>query len=288
MSALGFHVTIRTVDDSPIAPSDRDRRAVARVALAVGRAHGLFVFGVPDWHFHGGLVATRDSAGRFAQRLELALKAAVPTLAPLEPARIRPFRDGRHRANTVRYCLTQAEHHGVTTDPYRECSNLPDLLGLRLLGAYTLPRVREVAPRLQPRDVRRFLGLPMPEPGSPAPDALVEAALAATALPSLAGRHPEVNEARLAAVHAAPELDAAVLADALGLTARAVRRLRARTPREALVRAVRLQASLRDAHPAPDCFADAPPPPYATSITTFPTTRPLFERAHASPTRASG
>ena len=64
--------------DASSTPSDRDL-LVFRALLV------LFAFFAPDGHLHAAVGADRAAAGRFAQRVILALRAVLPLDAPFEP-----------------------------------------------------------------------------------------------------------------------------------------------------------------------------------------------------------
>lgn len=244
MSSLGYQLVLRTIDDRPLATTPEARRVLARTVLDIGRDHGLFVFRAADTHLHAGLEGHPAGAGRFCQRVHVALRARLG-LPEFSPAGPRPFRDAWHRQSALLYVLRQEQRHGVEPDPFHEAGSLPELLGLRTVGAWLLPRVRALFPRLTREPLLELLGVPGLEEGVRV-EHLREATLAASALATLEGRMPDAERARVAAVHAPrPNAGTAALARALGLDASTVRRLAHGTPDAALVAAIRRQMALR-------------------------------------------
>ena len=152
--------------------------------------------------------------------------------------------------------LQQRAHHGLDGDPLREASNLPDLLGLRAIGAYTRANVRRLLPRVHRSELLEILGVPELTPSDGPFDLIVEATLAAAALPALAGSSPEVLAARRALVEVVGhQMAPAALARRIGVSRRTLFRIRARRGDDALVRSVHLQLGLLARLPA----ATAPP-----------------------------
>lgn len=157
-----------------------------------------------------------------------------------------PIRDQRHLLNTLRYVLTQHERHGLEVLSFLEATNLPDLLGLRLIGLYTRDNVLRCLPRIRPATLLEWVGLPGLRPADGPLTALGEATLSATALSSLDARSQPVLEARRAMLEVVgASLKIADLAQHLGVTERTLYRLRHRPANHDLVRAIRLQLGLR-------------------------------------------
>jgi hypothetical protein len=96
--------------------------------------------------------------------------------------------------------LRQPLHHQLPLEPRREASNLPDLLGLRRLGSYTRVNVRRHLPRVRRADLLALLGVTELLSARGPAEWMVEAALAASALPDLTGKSPEAVAARRAVV----------------------------------------------------------------------------------------
>ncbi len=172
---------------------------------------------------------------RLALGSALEARIGAPSLFPIE--------DGRHAQRLIAYVHGQDAHHGVGLDPWREGTSLPDLLGLRVTAPWLIDRVRAIAPRLRRPQLWQEWG--REEIEAIELSLLAEAAASAVGSIALTGNTPAVVSARIAAVAAAGSLGTAELAVALGLTARAVQRLRSRPASPVLVRAILLQCGLR-------------------------------------------
>ncbi len=258
---IAHHVIVRHASNAVLARDPAERRALARAVLSVGRDADLFAFFSPDGHLHAAVGGDRAAAGRFAQRVILALRAALPLDGAFEPARIKPVDDQAYLRKLVPYVLGQAAHHGVDPIVGLDASNLPDLLGLRPLGAYTIPALRARLPRLTGAELRGWLAVGELTPRLDLAH-LATAAAAAAALPDLRARSEEALDAKAAAIAAArsggpaavapgrvavagddggPFAGSRAIAAALGLERTTVWRLAGRTVSPALVRAVLLQ-----------------------------------------------
>ncbi len=246
MEPLAWHVTMRRSVDRVIAPGAEQRRKLVDVCLQIGRDHGLFLLGAPDTHVHTAVETDRRDAGRFARDLETALCKHLDLGAGWAPAHFTPVEDQRHLRSLRSYILGNGRHHGSTDDPWLEGTNLPDLLGARLNGAYTAGRLRALLPRTTRALLLDLAGLD-DLVDLPDPDRLVDAAAAALGLPRLEGRGNAVLRARRAviAVGESLGLSGATLAEMLALDRRSVLRLRASAPDPVLSRAIGLQCDLR-------------------------------------------
>ena len=247
MNSLGWHVMLRLEDDRVLAPSVAARRAVARAVLRVGGSHRMFVFNAADTHLHVGLLSDRGSAGRFSQSVKLALASALELPVPFELPRMVPIRDRRHLENLLHYVSRNHDHHGVQHDPLRDASNLPDLLGLRVIGASTAHLVSEVLPSVRAAHLERHL--PVGRLGVPTTwDPLLDAAAASVGRAELRSNEPEVRDARGAAVRVALRLGASrkEVGEILGVSARSVRRYARADGRPDLERAIQGQLALRE------------------------------------------
>jgi len=244
MDALGHHIRLRLEDDRVIAPGPENRRVVTRVVLAQARREHLLAFRLVDTHLHIEVGCGREAAGRLAQRIEGSLRKRLELR--FVPAYVKLIQDQQHLNNTFRYVLDQERHHGLDTDPFHDGSNLPDLLGLRVLGQFTAENVRALLPRITRRDLLGYLGLPDLD-GSPIRyDHLEPAAAAAAGLGELRGSTSEVVAARSAAVRVAgDEIPLGHLAGLLDVSIRTVQRIRSLPVDERLVVAVRRQLWLR-------------------------------------------
>ena len=147
MSAIGQHMMFRAKDDRVILKTSTHRRQFSRVLLAHGEEFGLFAFSHADTHGHAGISCSRAAAGKFARRVLSALTQTIPVDGGFAPARFKDIDDQRHLDRLFDYILNQQNHHGAFVDAYHDASNLPDLLGLRVTGAYTAQTVRALLPR---------------------------------------------------------------------------------------------------------------------------------------------
>lgn len=247
MSELGYHVCLRLKEPRVIVSDAKERRTLARVVLEQGRSVGLLAFHMPDTHLHAALLCDRVGAGSFSQRVGSSLRQRLGLgvgFAQYEP---KPIEDGRHLGNLVRYILCQPERHGVDADPFREASNLPDLLGLRDLGAHTIQTLRAWLPRLGRGELVQWLGVPGLEPCDGPPERVPEAALRATGLVSFRGRSNRTLAARRAAVAVlGRRLSVPWIVEQLCTNERSVCWLRAQSASPALVSAIRLQLGLEE------------------------------------------
>jgi hypothetical protein len=140
--------------------------------------------------------------------------------------------------------LEQSTHHGLAWDPLHEASNLPDLLGMRLLGIYTAATVRRRLPRVARQDLLSCMGIGELQPFDGPAELVPPAALVAAGLTSLDGKSSEAVGARRAVVQLLRHHLPAELAGLLGVTDRTVRDLRHRPADPRLVQAIRLQLGL--------------------------------------------
>jgi hypothetical protein len=237
------HVILRTRDRFPLAESRGDWLEVARAVLCVGERYKLALFRAADNHVHMLLACPRAAAGRAAQAA--AASIARHNRTAFEPSAIRAIEDSAHLARVIPYIARQASHHGLTSDPWAEASNVPDLLGLRPAGAHTIGVLRALVPRLSGLELRTAAGWPG---ATAAFDAarLPESLLAVAMTTRLSPRTPLHLGVAVAASHvAAVHLRGSEIDSLLGQRPRTGRRLRAAAPRPALVRAIELQFDLR-------------------------------------------
>lgn len=248
MPPIGFHINTKLTDGRVIAPNSAARRIVARSVIELCVGERLLVFRSADNHLHLEVVCDRERAGRLMQRLGSSLSQRLGLPVPFLPAWYEPIANQRHAYHVFDYILDQELRHGTAADPWYEASNLPDLLGLRRLGAYTLDHVRAWLPRVAVEQLRgRLDRIVLPMAGSEA-EQIAEAAAAAFAIPEWRGSTTTIVQARCAAVHAAPvDLPAAELGEALATSRRTVRRLRSQEPAPGSVPLVRAQLAVRRA-----------------------------------------
>jgi hypothetical protein len=260
MSELGHHLVLRLSDGRVLAPSAAERRCLTATIAGVGRRFGVIAWDGIDEHEHVIALVPRAQAGELARRTEHALRFRLSHGVPFAPARITPIRDQGHLQASLGYLARQQTRHRATTDPRREQSSLPDVLGLRVVAPWLAHALAVHAPRFDARVIAAEVGLAVRldplEPGEPASQAiatappgrhgmLADAAAAAVSLDALQGNGPAVVAARTAAVQVAGWLATEVLADVLRCSVRTVRRLRCALADPALKRAVCGQLRLR-------------------------------------------
>jgi len=243
--ALGYHIRLRLVDDGPIAQSAEERRTVARVVLEQGRGKDLLGFGLGDNHLHAETASSEPTAKELGRRIALSLGHHLPLKVGFTGAYLKPIEEGRHLYNCFRYVLGQDLHHGLELDLLREGTNLPDLLGARVLGQYTAANVRRLLPRITREDLLQLLGLESLGPIDGELDRVVGAALRAAGLSELAGRTPETVAARQAVVRIVGFRETAEqLAHRLKIGIRTVDRMRDQEGDPRLVWATMLQLDI--------------------------------------------
>jgi len=243
---LAQHIRTRLRDGRVIASTPQERRLAMRTVFRLAGDSQLLAVGLVDAHLHLLAHCSPEVASKLAQRVAASLKQqlALPVGFTMYPH--EPVRDARHLQYSFRYVLTQHDHHGLQTDPYRESTNLPDLLGLRPVGRATYDNVRRWMPRVSRQQLLNWLGAPSLKPADGPLDRVVEAALAAAGLGRVHGSSRPVTEARRAVLEMVGDrLPAAEVAAVLGVGKRTVFRLRRRPVDPRLVQAVRLQLGLR-------------------------------------------
>jgi hypothetical protein len=244
---------MRLANDAAIASTPEQRRVLSRVVLEKARPANLLAFGQADTHLHAETASDRSDAGEAARAIEISLRRQLAIEAPFARAQLKPIESAQHLYATFRYVLRQPERHGIEADPRREDSNLPDLLGLRRIGSYTRANVRRWLPRVTREELLARLGVTdlNPVDAEHSLDQLIEAALAATALPSLDSIRPEAVAARRAVVALAGDRwRAAALAPRLHVDVRTIARLRESSVDPALLDAIRRQLRLSQQLPA--------------------------------------
>ncbi|MBN1945294.1 MAG: hypothetical protein JW797_06425 [Bradymonadales bacterium] len=245
MTSIAQHIRIRLANDRVIAPTTEERRLVARLVLAQGQMENLLCFGLADCHLHLEAVCEIQAGLQLARRIELSLFRRLGLNVRFAPAYVEPIRDIRHLANTFDYILGQSRHHGLNWDPLHEATNLPDLIGMRLIGRYTIANVRRYLPRVSRKQLLGHLGIPDLQPSEGPLERIVEAVLAATALSGLQGKSRELAEARRALVAVVGRrMTAARLAPLVGVSPQMITRLRHGPVNQELVQAIQLQLGL--------------------------------------------
>ncbi len=253
--ALGHHIIMRLEDDRVIAPDTASQRLLAKTVFRAARSFRLTVFRCADNHIHAQLAEQLARAMELARRIEIALSLVLGLDVPFQRARARPIANQWHFSSTFHYILNQERHHGTALDDFFEASNLPDLLGMRLIEPDAARHVRSLLPRVTRDELLGHLGGPAIDFAPKCLDDVADSAAAAFALPTLASRSRDSTRARAAAFGAARGLGSSnQLAAAIGVSERTVRRMRTdageRTSDAAAIRAVELQMGLRSARRA--------------------------------------
>ncbi len=240
---LGQQVYCRLRDGRSLRLDALARRKIATTILA-RRGFDLLGFLVKNTHLRLGIGG--DEGQELARRIEIALANLLGDTARFEPARTTAIDGQWHLDSSVRQLLRQAG--GDHDDPLAEGSNLPDLLGLRLLGLHTCAAMRRALPRVDRQDLLGCLGLDRLEPANGPLEALPDAAAAALALPDLRARSAPAIAGRRAVIEiAADRLTSPQIGKLLGLHRATVAALRREPAAPELVRAVQLQLGLRHA-----------------------------------------
>lgn len=243
---IGYQIIFRAEDEQVLAPTPAKRRLLAEILLDAGRERGLFAFGVADTHGHADLLGGMDIVGQFIHDLRVSVGWTLGV--KLRKPEVWKIRDVWHAGNLIDYAHRQTEHHGVDIDPFRECTSLPDLMGLRVTAPWLAERVASHVPRYE-GPIRPLSWGEDPFERVIRLAVVADAAAAAFNLPDLRGRSERVVEARKAAVHATASFEVKQVASALGVSKRTIYGLRSREADLAAVQCVLRQAALRSVQP---------------------------------------
>ncbi len=232
-------VTTRLVKDRVLARNAQQRRVLAATVLGVGEKANLIAFAAPSDRLVMLFGAERELVSRTCRDTTTALRRKLKLPLPFARAWFEEVDDEDLRG-TTKGVLTQWD-----ADPFREASNLPDLLGARFTGRYTIANANHLLLR---RDLLSWWGLPRLEQGTDL-GLLPESAAAAMALPALNGRTAQVVDARRAAIQLGRLLGVthARMGQMLDISERQSKRLAAQRVDPALLKAVELQLGLRQA-----------------------------------------
>ncbi|MFZ5478571.1 MAG: hypothetical protein ACOZNI_17505 [Myxococcota bacterium] len=244
---VGYHLVFRLRDSRVIARDARTRRRLARSFLEIGDRFGLLGFGLAANHAHGEFVCDRAAAGDAAQAIGSSITQALGLPVGFNVTYVKPIEDQAHLESLFDYVHRQDAKHGVVTDPLRDGSSIPDLLGLRMLGTSLEERVVAHVPRATREALRRHLPVG-PAVSVFAPHHLADSAAAVFALPDLRGNGPASVLARAAAVQIAlPHLKTLAIAELLGCSRTTVNALREREVPDEVIRATKRGIALRAA-----------------------------------------
>jgi len=253
MKVLATHITFRLADGRSICRTSAQRRRVARAFLERAQHFSRLAFRIVADHLHALVAVGPREAAEYARRVEVSIQKSRNPGVRCAPAHVTPVRSQRHIRNAFDDILRQEQHHEVGSDPLHDGSNLPDLLGARVVGTYTANNVREFLPRVRRKELLRCL---------PDPDVLdngralglldlpflADGAAAAFGLPHIRGSRPEALIARIAAVGIGLQIGpASLVGRALGISATSVRRLARCELSDIVVEAVEAQTRLRAA-----------------------------------------
>ena len=237
---------MRLERDRVIAPTEAERRLLARTVLTVGRDFPIVAFRFGDTHGHMAVAGEEAVAAEAARRIESALKQRLQLPVSFARVEVTPIRDVWHMKNVVRYTFTQDEHHGFRNDPLHEASSLPDALGWRALDTPTAFKLKEQQPRLHRADLLGMVRMADPQGPVRWDGDWRDAVAAAICRADGSGKHRDALAARSALVHLAIDsFSPAEIRDRLGVSARAYGRLLEIMPSGAMKRAVRQQLVLR-------------------------------------------
>jgi len=206
MPAIGQHVMLRLRDDRVIAPDVVTQRLLARAVLKRAVHLNLLAFRAADTHLHLLLELDESIARLRVGHLQSALTQVLARGTGFTQARLKAIENQRHLDRTFFYILRQDTHHNFQHDPLHEASNIPDLLGMRVLDTTGRENVRRSLPRVRDKDILESVGWTSLGQGQistihPSLDGLKQAAAAAFGLPALTGRGNAQVKARIAASH---------------------------------------------------------------------------------------
>jgi len=243
---IAHHLRFTLDNEAVIASTPEQRRDLARTVLKHGQGDaGLLSFGQADNHLHVIAACDRERAGRLARAISTGLGYCLQLAVGFAPAYIGAVDDQRHLNNAFDYPFRQQARHGLSWDPLFEASNLADLLGLRLLGRYSVARVRQLLPRLTRPRLLQLLGVPELAPAARPDGDLLAATLRAAALPSLWVKSHDAVAARRAMLEVARgHVPLRHLAEQLHISERAAYKLLRQPAQPEFVTAIRLQLDL--------------------------------------------
>lgn len=247
MKPIGFHIRLRLLNNAVIAHNRVERIKVIRAVLERDPGLGLLAAAVPDRHLHMAALGDEPRSVELARRVAIAVFKTLRLTVGFAKAYLKPIFDDDQLRDTFFYVLGQLVRHKVLhLDPLGEGTNVPDLLGARVLGQHTRERMIAHLPRVQPSALLGCLKLPLVPDKSLPLSQLGEAAAAAVGLPALIGKSPVVTAARRAAIEIAAGLVPCVeLVRMLSSSTTAFKRTRKLTADSRLVEAIRWQLRMR-------------------------------------------
>ncbi len=180
--------------------------------------------------------------------MAIALTRSLSLTGGLHRSLFKPVVDGYHAYKLFDYVLRQGMRHQLESDPLLEATNLPDLLGLRLLGQRTATCVRRLLPRIKRPRLLALFNMKHLEPATDFVEPLatvVDAGLAAVALPKLDAGQTSRDVRRAVVEVVGCHISRIRIAEALNVRPRSLRRILGTLAPRDLVRAIRLQLDLR-------------------------------------------
>jgi hypothetical protein len=249
---VGCSLMIRLDDERSIATTSAALRDVSRAVLTYGRTAELLAFRCEANRVRLVTACDEAQAKELARRVKVRLRVLIGPKVGFARMILEVLGDVWQLQRAFKSVLKRSAWV-ERVDPYQEGSNLIDLLGLRVTGAYTWHNVQSQLQRIQPSFLLDRLGvgdlgagdLPL------AWHTLGESTLATVAATDLRKRSLELAAAKRAAVHVvASTLRTEAISGLLHLRPRRVRELRAvaeETLDPDLVQAIILQLQLRAA-----------------------------------------
>jgi hypothetical protein len=242
--AIGYRVWSRlhSEEEMTLTGTVALRRMVARCVLTRAENRGLLAFRACGPDLRLLLVGGRDDARELAHRTKLAiLRRLRAHPCTFGPTKIDAIVEQWHLQNAFGAMLRRTD----PADTHHEASNLPDLLGLRLIGGYTARNVRCHLPRIKRERLLEWFGQADVRPDVSLDD-LADSAAAAICRETLTGNSEDRVAARVALAEVVGDrLGSRQLARLAGMGERTVRRLRALPADVDLVRAIQLQMGCR-------------------------------------------
>lgn len=246
MSPIGHHIRARILDDRVIATTPALQRLVTRIVLEQGRRDSLLCTSLAGNHLHLNALCSDTRSSRLIQRVTSSVKQRLGLPMGFTHYPHEPIRDNRHLWYSVRYHFTQQRHHRLPPEQTIDGTNLPDLLGMRHIGAYTRQNLQEWLPQLRTAQLVKWLGVDELRMADGSPSDVVEATLAAAALDSLGGSSPRTIAARRVVVQILkPRLTTTELISLLAVRPRTLTWLKSGPVDQALLSATRLQLGAR-------------------------------------------
>jgi hypothetical protein len=205
----------------------------------------VLAFGIADNHGHVVALCRKKEALDLARRIEQSLQRQFCYPIAFAEVDHEIVSDLGHLTNVFWYVLEQDRRHKLNRDLAFEGTNLPDLLGMRLTGAYALELQRSHLPRINRSDLLRCLKAPDLAPADGPIEDVVEAVCRAYALPDIRGLAPERIRARRTALALIDgRLTKSASARLLGIERTTVYRLCSRPVDPVAVQAARWQLAL--------------------------------------------